>query len=156
MNYAEALAYLDEHASYERTGRVDEPSLRERVRAYRAALAARWPNAEVVFASKAFPCTAVYRLMAEEGAHVDVASAGELKVALDTGVRPEHISFAGPGKRDTELSQAIAAGVVLNVESERELEAAARTAVAGSNPPASDATAHAAATSTRPERPAER
>jgi diaminopimelate decarboxylase len=49
-----------------------------------------------------------------------------LKVALDTGIDPAHISFAGPGKREAELAQAIAAGVVLNVESERELESAAR------------------------------
>src|SRR5262249_39256607 len=52
---------------------------------------------------------------------IDVASAGELKVALDAGADPRHLSFAGPGKREQELKQAVAAGVLLNVESEREL-----------------------------------
>jgi diaminopimelate decarboxylase len=52
---------------------------------------------------------------------IDVASAGELKVALDAGANPKDISFAGPGKRDPELRQALAAGVLVNVESLREL-----------------------------------
>jgi diaminopimelate decarboxylase len=53
---------------------------------------------------------------------IDVASAGELKVALDAGADPHEVSFAGPGKRDPELFQAVAAGVLVNVESPRELE----------------------------------
>jgi diaminopimelate decarboxylase len=52
---------------------------------------------------------------------IDVASAGELQVALDAGADPHEISFAGPGKRDPELFQAVAAGVLVNVESAREL-----------------------------------
>ena len=52
---------------------------------------------------------------------IDVASAGELKVALDAGADPAEVSFAGPGKRDAELRQAVAAGVLVNVESMREL-----------------------------------
>jgi diaminopimelate decarboxylase len=52
---------------------------------------------------------------------IDVASAGELKTALDAGADPAEISFAGPGKRDVELRQAVAAGVLVNVESAREL-----------------------------------
>jgi diaminopimelate decarboxylase len=52
---------------------------------------------------------------------VDVASAGELKVALDAGADPAEVTFAGPGKRDAELRQAVAAGVLVNVESLREL-----------------------------------
>jgi diaminopimelate decarboxylase len=51
-----------------------------------------------------------------------------MHVALDTGTPPELISFAGPGKTDAELMQAVAAGVVLNIESERELEVIARYA----------------------------
>ena len=53
---------------------------------------------------------------------MDVASAGELKIALDSGMRADAISFAGPGKRDEELEQAVAAGIVVNLESEGELE----------------------------------
>jgi diaminopimelate decarboxylase len=57
---------------------------------------------------------------------IDVASGGELRVALDTPMNPLHISFAGPGKSDTDLSCAIAAGIVLNLESEGETERAVR------------------------------
>ncbi|MET0025170.1 MAG: pyridoxal-dependent decarboxylase, exosortase A system-associated [Sedimenticola sp.] len=53
---------------------------------------------------------------------LDVASIGEMKVALDTGIEPEKISFAGPGKSNTELTAAIAAGVIINIESEGELQ----------------------------------
>jgi diaminopimelate decarboxylase len=52
---------------------------------------------------------------------IDVASAGELKVALDAGADPAEVSFAGPGKRDPELVQSVASGVLINVESMREL-----------------------------------
>jgi diaminopimelate decarboxylase len=55
---------------------------------------------------------------------IDVASANEMDVALAAGAG--HISFAGPGKRDSEIERAVAAGIVLNIESERELRAAAR------------------------------
>jgi len=50
----------------------------------------------------------------------DIASSGELKIALDVGINPKRISFAGPGKRDDELEPAIKAGVTLNCESEGE------------------------------------
>ena len=52
---------------------------------------------------------------------IDVASGGELKVALDAGADPAEISFAGPGKRRGELAQAVAAGVLINIESFREV-----------------------------------
>jgi diaminopimelate decarboxylase len=52
---------------------------------------------------------------------IDVASGGELRVALDAGADPAEVSFAGPGKRDAELRQAVASGVLVNVESMREL-----------------------------------
>ena len=51
----------------------------------------------------------------------DVASAGELKTVLDTGMPPDKVSFAGPGKSERELRQAAAAGIVVNIESEREV-----------------------------------
>lgn len=57
---------------------------------------------------------------------LDVASLGEMKTALDTGINPGTISFAGPGKTDRELKGAIAAGVIINLESEGEMERAAR------------------------------
>ncbi|NMF96721.1 pyridoxal-dependent decarboxylase, exosortase A system-associated [Aromatoleum toluolicum] len=73
------------------------------------------------YAVKANPMPALVGFMAELVDGLDVASAGELRVALDAGCPPADISFAGPGKRDTELEQAVAAGVLLNVESAGEL-----------------------------------
>ncbi|MCF6261483.1 MAG: pyridoxal-dependent decarboxylase, exosortase A system-associated, partial [Gammaproteobacteria bacterium] len=56
----------------------------------------------------------------------DLASGGEMHVALDTGMSADNISFAGPGKSEREIASAIAAGVTLNLESATELETAAR------------------------------
>jgi diaminopimelate decarboxylase len=78
------------------------------------------------YAMKANPMPAVVQHMAGLVDGIDVASGGELRVALDTPTDPLHISFAGPGKSDTDLSCAIAAGIVLNLESEGETERAAR------------------------------
>jgi diaminopimelate decarboxylase len=61
---------------------------------------------------------------------LDVASAGELRVALATDVPREHVSFAGPGKRDEELQAALAAGIAVNLESEQEMERLARMSAA--------------------------
>ena len=57
---------------------------------------------------------------------VDLASGGELGIALEAGVDPAATSFAGPGKRDSDLEAAVAAGVTLNCESEGEAERALR------------------------------
>ncbi|UMR32040.1 pyridoxal-dependent decarboxylase, exosortase A system-associated [Massilia sp. MB5] len=77
------------------------------------------------YAMKANPMPAVVQHMAGLVDGIDVASGGELQVALDTGTDPARISFAGPGKSDAELSCAIAAAIVLNLESEGEMERAA-------------------------------
>lgn len=74
------------------------------------------------YAMKANPMPAVVQHMASLVDGFDVASGGEMKVALDTPIPPDRISFAGPGKSETELSSAIAAGIVLNMESEQEME----------------------------------
>jgi diaminopimelate decarboxylase len=74
------------------------------------------------YAMKANPMPAVVQHMASLVDGIDVASAGEMRVALDTVMAAGHISFAGPGKTDPELSCAIAAGVVMNMESEQEME----------------------------------
>ena len=75
------------------------------------------------YAMKANPMPAVVGFMAGLVDGIDVASAGELKVALDAGADPQEISFAGPGKRDAELRQAVASGVLVNIESFREVAA---------------------------------
>ena len=74
------------------------------------------------YAMKANPMPAIVQHMASLVDGIDVASAGEMRVALDTPMPPRLISFAGPGKGDDELSCAIAAGIVLNMESEQEME----------------------------------
>lgn len=78
------------------------------------------------YAVKANPMPAVVQHLASLVDGFDIASAGELKTVLDTAMAPERVSFAGPGKRPSELSQAVAAGVILNVESAAELEKLAR------------------------------
>ncbi len=78
------------------------------------------------YAMKANPMPAVVQHFASLVDGIDVASIGEMKVALDTTMTPKNISFAGPGKRAEELSCAIAAGIVLNMESEQEMEQVAR------------------------------
>ena len=75
------------------------------------------------YAMKANPMPAVVGFMAGLVDGIDVASAGELKVALDAGANPQEISFAGPGKRDAELRQAVASRVLVNIESFREVAA---------------------------------
>ena len=90
---------------------VAEDDLRRRARTFMDALAARHADYDVLFASKAFPCTAVYRLLAEEGLACDVASGGELFLALRGGFDPARIYFHGNAKSDTELAEALDAGV---------------------------------------------
>jgi diaminopimelate decarboxylase len=94
---------------------VAEEAVRSQVRRYRQGLEAEWPNSRMVFASKAFPCTAVYRLMASEGIGVDVAGAGELLMALAGGVDPALIIMHGNAKTPAELRMAVDAGVGLIV-----------------------------------------
>ena len=90
---------------------VVEEDLRLRARTIRDALAARHDDFDVLFASKAFPCTAVYRLLAAEGLACDVASGGELALALAGGFDPARIYLHGNAKSVTELEEAIDAGV---------------------------------------------
>ncbi len=85
--------------------------MRERARAYQKAFAAHTSHFEVLFASKALPVTAAYRLFAEEGLSVDVASGGELTMALSAGFDPARIYMHGNNKTDVEISLASRAGV---------------------------------------------
>ena len=96
----------------------DRALLRARVAALRAALP---KSIKLHYAMKANPMPALVGFMAGLVDGIDVASAGELKVALDAGADPREISFAGPGKRDAELRQAVASCVLVNIESLREV-----------------------------------
>ena len=94
---------------------VAEQALRARAREYRDELTARWPNSRVVFASKAFPCTAVQRVMVEEGLGLDVAGGGEILTALKAGVDPALIVLHGNAKSDEEIALAVEHGIGLVV-----------------------------------------
>jgi diaminopimelate decarboxylase len=84
----------------------DEADIRARCRAYRAAF-----GADVAYASKAFLCLAMARLVQEEGLHLDVATGGELSVARAAGFPPDRIVFHGNNKSTAELRTALEAGV---------------------------------------------
>jgi diaminopimelate decarboxylase len=87
---------------------VAEEDLRARARAFvQAGRDAGHRDLQVVFASKAFPCTAVLALFASEGLWCDVASGGELHLALEAGFRPERIVVHGNAKSDAELRMAL-------------------------------------------------
>jgi len=88
-----------------------EDDIRARARAYREAFAQRSEHSEVIYASKAFPCTAVLRLLAEEGLSCDVASGGELHLALAGGFDPARIYVHGNNKTADELRYALSTGV---------------------------------------------
>lgn len=96
----------------------DRSLISARVAQLRAALPA---DIHLHYAIKANPMPAVVQHLAGLVDGFDVASGGELKVVLDSPMPADKISFAGPGKSERELRQAIAAGIVINIESEREL-----------------------------------
>jgi len=84
------------------------------------------PGVELHYAMKANPMPALVGFVAGLVDGLDVASGRELAVALDAGMPASEISFAGPGKSNAELGQALAAGVLVNVESTREIDILAR------------------------------
>jgi len=90
---------------------VDEAALRDRARRYQDGLRSRWPNSEVIWASKSLPLTSVFRLLGEEGLGIDVAGGGELVMALAAGINPAKIVVHGNAKTDDELEMAVKAGV---------------------------------------------
>jgi diaminopimelate decarboxylase len=78
------------------------------------------PGIELSYAVKANPMPAVVHHLSELVDGFDVASALELRAALNTTIPPSQISFAGPGKTPAELRQAAAAGVMVEIESATE------------------------------------
>jgi diaminopimelate decarboxylase len=106
----------------------DRSVMTRKVAMLRAALP---PEVGLHYAIKANPLPGVVRHLAALVDGLDVASAGELAVALDTDVSRTDISFAGPGKSVAELEQAVAAGIVVNMESPREMQRLAEIARRG-------------------------
>ena len=89
----------------------DEAGLRRQVRRFVDGLHERWPDSEVLFASKSLPVVGMYALAQEEGLSVDVAGGGELQLALAAGVDPARLHFHGNAKSDAELRMALDAGI---------------------------------------------
>ena len=115
---------------------VDEDALRAQARAYRDGLAQRWPRSRVVFASKAFPCTAVQRVMIEEGLGLDVAGGGEIVTALAAGADPETLVQHGNAKTDEEIAMAVEHGVgLVVVDNTDDLDRLEATVPAGRSQP---------------------
>jgi diaminopimelate decarboxylase len=95
----------------------DRAAITERVGLLRATLPA---DVRLSYAIKANPMPAVVQHLSGLVDAFDTASAGELRVALDTPIAAGHVSFAGPGKTPAELTQAVAAGALIELESETE------------------------------------
>ncbi|SFE21489.1 diaminopimelate decarboxylase [Actinacidiphila alni] len=85
---------------------LDEDEVRARARMYRAA----FPDADVVYAAKAYLCRAVARWMCEEGLGLDVCSAGELELAVTTGFPPDRVVVHGNAKSPGDLRAAVRLG----------------------------------------------
>ena len=90
---------------------LDESTLRSRCRQFAGAFAARYPNAQAVYASKAYINPALARIFAEEGLGLDVVSGGELAVAMAGDVPLDRVYFHGNNKTPAELQEAVAAGI---------------------------------------------
>jgi diaminopimelate decarboxylase len=104
-----------------------EDDMRARARAYVQAFETRTDDFEVIYASKALPLTEAYRLLTEEGLSVDVASGGELYLALKAGVDPQRIFMHGNNKTEAELRYAFESRIgYLVLDSFAEIERAER------------------------------
>ena len=95
----------------------DAKIIRKKYSQLRAALP---DNLQIYYAVKANPNHEILQIMASLYDGFDVASRGEAKRAIDAGVRPENISFAGPGKTTEELLYAVEHNITLSIESRQE------------------------------------
>jgi diaminopimelate decarboxylase len=102
---------------------MDEAHIRSVMRAMKAAFQKLHPQTEIIYASKAFPCLAISRIVAQEGLMIDVASAGELFTALRADVPAERIIFHGNNKSHEELEMAVRANIGrVIVDNEQEID----------------------------------
>jgi diaminopimelate decarboxylase len=92
----------------------------QRIRRFRSA----FPGVQLHYAIKANQYQPLLKFIGSKVDGLDIASEGELRLAIDAGVPSSGISFAGPGKREAELAAAVAVGITLNCESEGEVERA--------------------------------
>jgi diaminopimelate decarboxylase len=110
---------------------IDEEAIRNRCREYVEAFREEAPGSFVAFATKAFSCKAAIALAVSEGLHIDVASPGELRMALEGDARPLQITYHGNYKKDAELDAAVAAEIgLIAIDSIDEMRALSRIASA--------------------------
>ena len=105
--------------------------VRGRIGRFRSA----FPGVHLHYAVKANPFPPLLERVGRDVDGLDVASGGELELAIAAGADPARISFAGPGKRDRELAAAIDHGITVNCESEGEVERALSLAAAAGKRP---------------------
>ncbi len=113
----------------------DTATIRRQIAAYRQGLSAYSGPTQLTYASKAFQCTALAQLMTEEGAGLDVASAGEIFIAQNGGANPANMHLHGNNKTPLDLQEALRAGVGrIVVDNTDELRLLTQLAVKQSQP----------------------
>ncbi len=112
------LSQLVERVGHSPFYAYDRSVIQQKIKELREAMP---QNISIHYAVKANPMPEVLNLIQPLTDGLDVASAKELRLALNTGIEPSNISFAGPGKHEQELRMAIASGIVIHVESQHEL-----------------------------------
>ncbi len=91
---------------------MSEDKIRDTCRRYKSSFDQYYQgNGAPIYASKAFSCKEICRIVTSEGLDLEVVSGGELYTALAAGVNPEHIHFQGNNKTMQELEYAMESGV---------------------------------------------
>jgi len=107
---------------------TSEAQIRANVRRLRQAFETRWPHVTLLFATKSNASLAIRRVLVEEGVGGDCFGLGELALSLRAGVPPDLLVMNGSNKQPAELTAALEAGVMVNVDDRSELETIARIA----------------------------
>ena len=100
---------------------TDEDRIRANFHGYKKALTARYPAIRILYAAKANGNPAILKILAQEGAGADVFSSGELSIALQAGMKPEHLLFNGSSKTEADHRLAVEKGVRVSLDSIDEL-----------------------------------
>ena len=90
---------------------IDEKDVRENCHAYKNLFKSKYPNSDIVYASKALSAIGILKVIADEGLGVDVSSGGELYTAIKAGFSPKKIYFHGNNKSRHEIEEGLAASV---------------------------------------------
>lgn len=98
-----------------------ESAIRENYSEFYSAFSSLYPKSKVLYAYKANSSLAICHILRQEGAGADVVSGGELRTALEIGVKPENIIFTNNAKTREDLLQALNSGIVINLDSLQEL-----------------------------------